>query len=75
MNDIYGHVIFPGEFYLKGHYLVKTRSKMVNKKQFKLVESPVLIQPDESFEHFIDINDDLSMENDAYLQLVERTLY
>ena len=48
---------------------------MVNKKQFKLVESPVLIQPDESFEHFIDINDDLSMENDAYLQLVERTLY
>ena len=74
IHDKYGHVVFPGELYLKGKYLVKTRSKNIKKKQFKILEDPVLISPDELFEHFLDISDDLTMDNSTYNELVGRAL-
>ena len=75
IHDKYGHVVFPGELYLKGKYLVKTRSKNIKKKQFKILEESVLISPDELFEHFLDISDDLTMDNNStYNKRVGRAL-
>ena len=65
----YDHIIFPGEYYLKGQYLVKAHSKSINKRQFKILENPVLMTAYEIFEH-----DDLMMDTYTYLELVERAL-
>ena len=49
IKDRFGHVIFEGEYYLKGNYLRKGRSKTLSKLQFALIENPVYITPDEVF--------------------------
>ena len=53
---------------------MKTRSKNIKKKQFKILEDPVLISPDEPFEQFLDISNDLTMDNSTYNKLVGRAL-
>ena len=53
---------------------MKTRSENIKKKQFKFLEDPVLISPDELFGHFLDISDDLTMDNSTYNELVGRAL-
>ena len=53
---------------------MKTRSKNIKKKQFKILEEPVLISPAELFEPFSDISDDLPMDNSTYNGLVGRAL-
>ena len=72
MYDQWNHVILPGELYLKGNYLVKTRSKSSKKKQFKVLDNPVLMQPDEVFEFFLDIDAQHTMDISSYGELVER---
>ena len=65
LNDLYGHVIFTGEYYLKGHYLRKERCKTLSKIQFSTIKEPVYITPDEIFETFVEVDDNLliSKEN------------
>ena len=58
MYDKYGHVILPDELYLKGNYLVKTRSKNLNKGKFSIVDDTVLVTPDGIFHYFIDVKED-----------------
>ena len=53
--------------------LRKVRSKKTNKKQFKILEKGKYIMPDQIFEAFVRIGDDLTMNNDKYLQLIERS--
>ena len=73
LRDQFGHEIFPGECYLKGFYLQKSRSKNINIKKFSILNYDVYLTPDETFENFIEISDDLTMNNsDAYLILLER---
>ena len=45
----------------------------MNKKQFKIVEKDVYVTPDEIFEAFVGIADDLTMNDDEYLQFIERS--
>ena len=73
LRDRFGHEIFPGECYLKGFYLQKSRSKNINIKKFSILNYDVYLTPDETFENFIEISDDLTMNNSAaYLILLER---
>ena len=72
MHDRYGHVILSDELYLKGNYLVKTRCKNVNKRKFRILDDPVLVTPNEIFNYFIDIKEDLTVEADLYIKLSER---
>ena len=72
MHDRDRHIMFPGELHLKG-YLIKTRSKSVNKKQFSLLDDSVLIIPDYIFGCFVDISVDLNMNADIYVELSERS--
>ena len=75
LRDRYGHLIRIGDHFLKGKYLQKTRSRNINRKQFKYVEEDVYLTPDEIFEAFVEIDESLSISNDIYLQLIERASY
>ena len=45
LQDPYGLVILPGEFYLEGRYLHQSRSRHPTKKKFKILEHTVYISP------------------------------
>ena len=66
MSDNYGHNIMEGELYFRGNYLQLVRSN----KQIKVVEKDVIISPEEVFETFIDVQEDLTLAVDYYLALV-----
>ena len=72
MHDKSGHMILPDELYLKGNYLIKTRCKNINKIKFRIVDNTVLVTPDEIFDYFIDVKEDLTMEANIYIELSER---
>ena len=66
LQDRYGHVILPGELYLEGRYLHKSRSRHPNKKKIKVLDHTVYISPGEIFETFVELDDDLTMGNESY---------
>ena len=66
LQDRYGHVILPGELYLEGRYLHKSRSRHPSKKKFNVLEHTVYISPGEIFETFVEFDDDLTMGNESY---------
>ena len=66
LKDRFGHVIYPGE------YLKLTRSKNIPWKKFNLVPGDVVCEPDKVFD-FVDVEGDLSMCKDAYLELISRS--
>ena len=69
MYDKYGHVILPDKLHLKGNYLFKTRCKNINKRKFRILDGPVVVAPEEIFDHFIDVKKDLTMEADLCTEL------
>ena len=72
LKDRFGHVIYPGELYLKGYYPKLTRSKNIPRKKFNLVPGDVVCEPDKVLD-FVDVEGDLSMCKDAYLELISRS--
>ena len=72
MSDNYGHNIMEGELYFRGNYLQLVRSKKISNKQVKIIEKDVIISPEEVFETFIDVQEDLTVVVDYYLALVGR---
>ena len=72
MSDMYGHRISKGELYLRGNYLKVVRSKNVRWKKFEILNYEVLILPDEVFETFVEVTDDLTISCRSYLALKER---
>ena len=73
IHDRFGHTIFPEERYIKAKYLRSIRSKKQNYKQYSIMENYVFIKPDEVFEPFVEINQDLSIKNDVYMELVRKS--
>ena len=72
MSDNYGYNIMKGELHFRGNYVQLVRSKKISNKQFTIIEKDVIISPEEVFETFIDVQDDLTMAVDYYLALVGR---
>ena len=70
LQDRYDHVIPPGELYLEGRYLHKSRSRHPNKKKFKVLDHTVYISPGEIFETFAEFDDDLTMGNESYSKYI-----
>ena len=66
LQDRYGHVILPGELYLEGRYLHKSRSRHPSKKKLNVLDYTVRISPGETFETFVEFDDDLTMGNESY---------
>ena len=66
LQDRYDHVIPPGELYLEGRYLHKSRSRHPSKKKLNVLDYTVRISPGETFETFVEFDDDLTMGNESY---------
>ena len=66
MPDMYGHRISKGELYLRENYLKVVRSKNMLLKKFEILNYEVLIAPDEVFETFVEVSDDLTMSCRSY---------
>ena len=58
---MYRYRISKGELYFRGNHLKVVRSKNMLWKKFKMLNYEVLIPPDELFERFVEIADDLTM--------------
>ena len=71
MSGMYGHRISKGELYLRENYLRVVRSKTMLWKKFEILNYEVLIPPDEVFERFVEVADDLTMSCRSYLALKE----
>ena len=72
MKDRYGHSLAPGQLYLNGNYLKLVRLKNISWKKFSFIPDDVLCDPDEVFD-IVDVDNELSMCKDAYLELVARS--
>ena len=72
MSGIHGHRISKGELYLRGNYLKVVRSKNMLWKKSEILNYEILITPDEVFETFVEVADDLTMSCRSYLALKER---
>ena len=57
--------------FLRENTYKRSDKKNTNKKQFKILGKDVYVTPDEIFEAFVGIADDLAMNDDEYLQLIE----
>ena len=73
LRDCYRHTVLDGEIFFAEKYLRQIRLKKTNKKQFKILEKDVHVTGDKIFEAFVRIADDLTMNDDEYLQLIERS--
>ena len=51
----------------------KRSDKKSKKKQFKILEKGKYVTPNQIFEGFVGITDDLTMNDDKYLQINERS--
>ena len=71
MSGIYGHRISRGELCLRGNYLKVVRSKNMLWKKLEILNYQVLIPPDEVFETFVEVADDLTMSCRSRLALKE----
>ena len=71
MSDMYGHIISKSELHLRENCLKVLRSKNILLKKFQILNYEVLIPPDEVFETFVEVADDLTMSCRSYLALKE----
>ena len=71
LTDPYGHFIGTGEKFLKGYYLKQCRSKQISKK-FQILSTPIVFVPDEVFDTYVDITDDLYFDGQSFKLLIQK---
>ena len=62
LTDPYGQFFGNGERLLKGFYLKLSRSKHISKKKFLLLPAPIVFAPDEVFDKYVEITEDLYVD-------------
>ena len=72
LKDRYGHVVFVGEPYFKGKYLQIIRSRNNSTFQFKLLPHPIYIEPDEVYQPFVEIDQNLTITKELYSIIVSQ---
>lgn len=74
MSDTWGHVIMAGEKYFKGNYLKVVRSRKMNFKKFDVLPLEVLVSPDEIYDTYVEINEQMHLDHDLYNSLIRKAL-
>ena len=70
--DSYDHTIDVGARYFKGNFLKLTRSKHPNCKQFQVIQQQVIFPPEEIYDTYVDINEQLQININVYNGLVNK---
>ena len=61
LKDTCWHVIRTGELYFTGNYLKIIRPHSINHKEFKLIPTTVVFEPDEVYDTYVNINQNLQI--------------
>ena len=72
LTDPYGHFVGTSEKFLKGYYLKQCRSKQISKKKFQILSTPIVFAPDEVFDTYVDITDDLYLDVQSFKLLIQK---
>ena len=72
LTDPYCHFIGTGEKFLKGYYLKQCRWKQISKKKFQILSTPIAFAPDEVFDTYVDITDDLYLDVQSFKLLIQQ---
>ena len=71
--EIYLDMKYSSDCYLKRFYLQRSRSKNINIKKISIINYGVCLTPDEIFEPFVEISNDLTMNSVAYLKMQKQS--
>ena len=63
---------YAGELYFKGNYLKPTRSRNISHKKFQILRTSILFPPDEIYDTYLEIDDDLQFNFNIYFALVAK---
>lgn len=72
ISDTWGHVIPSGQKYFKGNYLKTVRSRNISFKKFEILPLDVYITPNEVFDTYVEIDDDLLLNIMIYKELIRK---
>ena len=72
LRDWFDHVVLVGEAYFKGNYLQKIRWRNISKFQFKLLPIPVYLEPDEVYQPFVEIDENLTITKELYMTIASQ---
>ena len=72
LTDPYSHFIGNGERFLKGFYLKLSRSKHLSKKKFQLLPKLIVFAPDEVFDTYVAIPEDLHLDAQHFKLLIQK---
>ena len=72
LRDRFGDVVLVGKPYFKGNYLQKIRSRNISKFQFKLLPNPVYLEPDEVYQAFVEIDENLTITKELYMTIASQ---
>ena len=72
LSDPYGHFISARDKFFKGFYLKMARSRQVNKKKFQVLPTEIVFTPDEVFDTYIDISEDLHLDVENFKHLIQK---
>ena len=63
---------YAGELYFKANYLKPTRSRNISHKKFQILRTSILFPPDEIYDTYLEIDDDLQLNVNIYFALVAK---
>ena len=75
ISDPYGHFVAKGERYFQGYYLKLCRSKDIKVKKITILPAKIAVTPDEVYDMYVDINDDLEIDCNIYNVLIAKAKY
>ena len=75
ISDPYEYFVAKGERYFQGYYLKLCRSKDIKIKKFTILLAKIAVTPDEVYDTYVDINDDLEIDCNIYNILIAKAKY
>ena len=61
--------------YFQGYYLKLCRSKDIKVKKFTILPAKIAVTPDQVYDTYVDINDDLEINSNIYNMLIAKAKY
>ena len=72
IKDPYGHLFLCWWIIFQGNYLKPTRSRNTSHKKFQILRTSILFPPDEIYDTYLEIDDDLQLNVNIYFALLTK---
>ena len=75
ISDPYGHFVGKGECYFQDYYLKLCLSQDIKVKKITILPAKIAVTPDEVYDTYVYISDDLEIDCNIYNMLIARAKY